>query len=94
MRAHRGESSLPVTLNESVTARLLLDTGCPGLMISPKLASRLGLPTEPHEGLKIMTGGIGGATPATLAVVDQVRVGDAVSEFTPTTISEIPSDRI
>ena len=83
---------IPVTLNESVTARLLLDTGCPGLMISPKLASRLGLPNEPHEGLKIITGGIGGATPATLAFVDQVRVGDAISEFTPATISEIPSD--
>ncbi len=83
---------IPVTLNESITARLLLDTGCPGLMLSPKLASRLGLPNEPHEGLKILTGGIGGTAPATLAVVDQVRIGEAISEFTPATISEIPSE--
>jgi len=39
-----------------------------------------------------MTGGIGGATPATLAVVDSVRVGDARSEFLPATITSMPSD--
>jgi hypothetical protein len=79
-------------LNESVTARLLLDTGSPGLMISPELATRLGLLNDQKEGLKILTGGIGGTTPATLAVVDTIKVGDAVSEFLPVVISQIPSN--
>jgi hypothetical protein len=83
---------IPVTLNESVTAHLLLDTGSPGLMISPELASRLGFLNEQNGGLQIMTGGIGGSTPAILAVVDTARVGDASSEFLPATITKIPSD--
>jgi hypothetical protein len=83
---------ISATLNESVTACLLLDTGSPGLMISPELATRLGLLDDQKEGLKILTGGIGGTTPATLAVVDTIRVGDAISEFLPAVISQIPSN--
>jgi hypothetical protein len=83
---------IPVTFNESVTARLLLDTGSPGLMISPELADRLGLVNEQNGGLKIITGGIGGTVPATLVVVDNLRVGEAVSEFVPAIITKIPSD--
>jgi hypothetical protein len=82
---------ISATLNESITARLLLDTGSPGLMISPELATRLGILSDRKEGLKILAGGIGGTTPATLAVVDSMRVGDAVSEFLPAVISQIPS---
>ncbi len=83
---------IPVTLNESVTADLLLDTGSPGLMISQELANRLGIPNEKDEGLKILTGGIGGTTPATLAVIDTIRVGDATAEFFPVAITQIPSN--
>jgi hypothetical protein len=82
---------IPVTLNDSIVAHLLLDTGSPGLMISQELASRLGLANEENDGLKILTGGIGGATPATLAVVDTIKIGDATAEFFPTTITKIPS---
>jgi hypothetical protein len=83
---------IPVTFNESIEAPLLLDTGSPGLMISPRLAKRLGLLDESETLLKVMTGGIGGATPAILAVVDTVRVGDARAEFLPATITQIPSN--
>ncbi len=82
---------IPVTFNESVTARLLLDTGSPGLMISPQLARRLGFLDERSGGLVVMTGGIGGSVPAVLAVVDTVRVGDAGAEFLPATITKMPS---
>jgi hypothetical protein len=83
---------IPVTFNESVTARMLLDTGSPGLMISPELAGRLGLLDEQGGNLKVMAGGIGGSAPAILAVVDSVKVGDARSEFLPATITKIPSN--
>jgi hypothetical protein len=83
---------IPVTFNNSVTAPLLLDTGAPGLTISPKLADRLGLINEEDQNLLIMTGGIGGSAPAMLAIVERVNVGDAYAEFLPATITEIPSD--
>ncbi|HTY64312.1 MAG TPA: retropepsin-like aspartic protease [Acidobacteriota bacterium] len=83
---------IPVTFNDSVTANLLLDTGAPGLTISPKLADRLGLINEQDGNLRIMTGGIGGTVPAMLAVVDAVSVGEAHAEFLPAVITEIPSE--
>ena len=82
---------VPVTFNDSVSARLLLDTGSPGLMISPELAKRLGLLDPEGGGLYVMTGGIGGSVPAILAIVDSVRVGEGLAEFLPATITEIPS---
>ena len=83
---------IPVTFNDSVTARLLLDTGAPGLTISPKLADRVGLINERDGNLLVMTGGIGGAVPAMLAIVDTVNVGEARAEFLPAIITDIPSD--
>ena len=82
---------IPVTFNESVEAPLLLDTGAPSLMISPRLAKRLGLLDDGETLVKVMTGGIGGAAPAILAVVDTVRVGEARAEFLPATITQVPS---
>jgi hypothetical protein len=84
---------IPVTFNESIEARLLLDTGSPGLMISPKLAGRLGLLNGEEDGnVKIQAAGIGGSVSAVLAVVDSIRVGSARSEFLPAVIAKIPSD--
>jgi hypothetical protein len=94
-QAYEGTSRriiIPVTLNESVTAHLLLDTGSPGLMISPDLASRLGFLDEQDGGLMVMTGGLGGTVPAVLAIVDTVRVGEASADFLPATITKIPSN--
>jgi hypothetical protein len=82
---------IPVTFNETVTADMLLDTGSPGLLISPKLADRLGLIKEEDGNLIVMAGGIGGTVPAMLAVVDTLRVGDARAEFSPAIITEVSS---
>ena len=94
-RAFEGTSRriiIPVTFNESVSANLLLDTGSPGLMISPKLAGRLGLLDDKSGSLFVIASGIGGAVPAILSVVDTVRVGEAQAEFLPATIAQVPSD--
>lgn len=82
---------IPVTFNDSVKADLLLDTGSPGLMISPDIAKRLGLLEEEEAQLKVRAAGIGGSAPAVLAVVDSVQVGEARSEFLPALITKIPS---
>ncbi len=82
---------IPVTFNESVTVNMLMDTGSPGLLISPSLACRLGLIHKEDGNLFVMAGGIGGAVPAMLAVVDKVRVGDASAEFLPATITGVDS---
>lgn len=78
---------VPVTFNDSVTANLLIDTGAPYLLISPKLAERLGLIKDEDGGLIVMTGGIGGSVPAMLAVVDSISIGEARAEFLPATIT-------
>ncbi len=83
---------IPVTFNDSITARMLLDTGSPGLMISPRLASRLGLIDEQDGNLQVMAAGVGGSVSAMLALVDKLRVGDAEAEFLPATITRFPSD--
>jgi Aspartyl protease/Domain of unknown function (DUF4124) len=82
---------IPVTFNESVSAKLLLDTGSPGLLISPKLANRLGMLDEEAGRLWVIAGGIGGSVPAILSVVDSVTVGEARTEFLPATIAPVPS---
>jgi hypothetical protein len=83
---------IPVTLNSIVSARLLLDTGSPGLVISPDLADRLGLFDRQDGNLITTAGGIGGTVPAVLSIVDNVKVGDATVEFLPTTITQVGSD--
>jgi hypothetical protein len=84
---------VPVTFNDSVSARLLLDTGSPGLMISPKLADRIGLLDEEDGNLMVMAGGVGGSTPAILSVVENLKVGEGRVEFVPATIAQVPSEQ-
>jgi len=83
---------IPATLNDSVTTNLLLDTGAPGLVISHSLAERLGLVNFEEGGLMIMTGGIGGPVPAMLTTIDSIRIGEAIAEFLPATITKMPSN--
>ena len=66
---------------------MLLDTGSPGLLISPDLAGRLDLINESDTELLITASGIGGSVPASLTVVDSVSVGGARSEFLPATVT-------
>jgi len=83
---------IPVTLNNSVPARLLLDTGSPGLVITPDLADRLGLFDKQDGNLLTTAGGIGGRVPAILSIVDSIKVGDAQADFLPATITPLGSD--
>lgn len=78
---------ITVTFNGSITAPMLLDTGAPGMLISPNLADRLGLLDKRDAKLFIRAGGIGGSVPAILTIVDKISIGGARAEFIPTTIA-------
>lgn len=78
---------IPVTFNGSVTVPMLLDTGAPGLVISPKLANKLGLFSNDDGKLLTMAGGIGGSVPAVLTIIDTASVAEAKDTFIPATIT-------
>jgi hypothetical protein len=77
------------TLNGSVTARLAVDTGAPGSMISVGLADRVGVLRADDGRLLIAAGGIGGAAPAVLVVLNSLALGAAHDEFVPTTVADV-----
>ncbi len=85
-----GESAkrviINVVFNNSVTAKLAIDTGAPGTVISPELAKKIGLFDDEQGRLQVMAGGIGGAAPAVRSVVDTIQVGGAKIDFVPVTI--------
>ncbi len=77
---------VPVTINNEVTTNMALDTGAPGMIITPRLAEKLGL-FEGGEGMvMIMAGGIGGRAPAVRTIIDSVQIGGARDKFKPTTV--------
>lgn len=78
---------IEVTFNDSVTAPMLLDTGSPGLMISSKLAERLGIFGRDESKLYVKAGGIGGEVPAVFAIIDRVQMGGAKDRFVPAVIA-------
>ncbi|VAX24983.1 hypothetical protein MNBD_NITROSPINAE02-253 [hydrothermal vent metagenome] len=78
---------IPVTFNGSVTAPMLLDTGAPGLVISPGLAQRLGVFDSDEGRLMTMAAGIGGSVPAVLTIIDSAQVGKAKDRFIPATVT-------
>jgi hypothetical protein len=70
----RGRSVIvPVTLNRSISANLLLDTGASMTMISRTLANTLALPAT---GAGLFSG-IGGTVSAPIARLESIKVGDA-----------------
>lgn len=83
---------IPVVLNGRVTARMALDTGAPGTILSTRLATKLGLMEEGASRLRTAAGGIGGSAPASLVILDSLAVGRAKSEFVPATVTELFSD--
>ncbi len=93
--AYEGDAQrviVSVTFNGSVTVPMLLDTGAPGVMISPKVAKRLGL-FGGEEGMVVTAaGGIGGKVPAVRTFIETVQVGGAQDIFIPATITESISD--
>jgi hypothetical protein len=78
---------IPVTFNGRVTAKMLLDTGAPGMHISDVLAEKLGLLDSRESNLWVTVGGIGGSVPAIFTIVDSIRVGETEDNFIPTFIS-------
>jgi hypothetical protein len=88
--AHEGAARrilLPVIFNDSVTAPLLLDTGATGMLISLRLAERLGIFRKGEGNLLEAISGVGGTVPAILTIIDSVKIGEAEDSFIPTTIS-------
>jgi hypothetical protein len=80
---------VPVTFNGFVTVPMAIDTGAPGLVISPKVAKTLGLAGNEDGKVLSITGGIGGRTLAVRTFIDKVQVGGATDSFIPATV--VPS---
>jgi len=78
---------ISVTFNGRVTAKMLLDTGAPGMHISDILAEKLGLLDSMESSMWVTVGGIGGEVPAIFTIIDSIRVGEAEDNFIPTFIS-------
>jgi len=64
---------IPVQLNGSITAKMALDTGSPGMIIFDRLANRLGLFEKDDGKLLTYSAGIGGETPSILTIIDSVQ---------------------
>ncbi len=77
---------IPVTINNSLTAHMLLDTGSTGMYISSELAERLGVYKKDEGNLSVSVMGAGGKFPAIITVVDTVQVGEAKDDFVPTMV--------
>lgn len=83
---------IPVRINDSLPARMVLDTGAPGTVLSFELAERLGLLRGDEGRLMTVTRGIGGRTAALTVLLDSVAIDDARAEFVPATVTQSISD--
>jgi Aspartyl protease len=83
---------IPVQFNGSITAKMALDTGSPGMIIFNRLANRLGLFEKDDGKLMTYSAGIGGEAPSILTIVDTVQVRGAEDNFIPTEIVASLSD--
>ncbi len=72
-----------VKFNDSVTAPILVDTGSPGLVITSKLANRLGLLDEAGSNLMVLISGLGGRQNAVRTIVNKISLGGIAEEFIP-----------
>ncbi len=89
--AYEGDAQrviVSVTFNGSVTVPMAIDTGAPGLIISPKVAKKLGLFGNDEGMVLTAAGGIGGTVPAMRTFIDAVQVGGAKDTFIPATITD------
>ena len=93
--AYEGDAQrviVQVTFNGSVTVPMAIDTGAPGLLISPKVAKKLGLFGNDEGMVLTAAGGIGGTVLAVRTFLDTVQVGDAKDTFIPATITDSVSE--
>lgn len=89
--AYEGDAQrviVSVTFNGSVTVPMLIDTGAPGVMISTRVANRLGLFGNDEGMVVTAAAGIGGQVPAVRTFLDTVQVGGAKDAFIPATITD------
>lgn len=92
---HEGASKriiISVTFNESVTSPMAIDTGSPGMIISPKLAEKIGIFGRGEANLIETAGGIGGSVPAIRTIIDSIQVGEAKVRFIPAIVTPLKSD--
>jgi predicted aspartyl protease len=93
--AYEGDAQrviVSVTFNNSVTVPMAIDTGAPGLIISPKVAKKLGLFGNDEGMVLTAAGGIGGTVLAVRTFLDTVQVGGAKDTFIPATITDSISE--
>jgi hypothetical protein len=90
-KAYEGSAKriiIPITLNASVTAPILLDTGATGMLISFGLAEKMGILEKDEGNLVESVSGIGGSIPAILTIVDTIQVDGLEEHFIPTKVSQ------
>ncbi|MDX2252600.1 MAG: retropepsin-like aspartic protease [Nitrospira sp.] len=93
--AYEGDAQrviVQVTFNGSVTVPMAIDTGAPGLLISPKVAKKLGLFGHDEGMVLTAAGGIGGTVAVMRTFLDTVQVGGAKDTFIPATIMDSVSE--
>ena len=78
---------ISVTINNSLTVPMALDTGSTGMIISAPLAEKLGV-FDKDEGKFFSTvTGIGGKELVIITIIDIVQVGKAKDDFIPTAVT-------
>jgi clan AA aspartic protease (TIGR02281 family) len=70
---------------------MVIDTGAPGLIISPKVAQALGLARNEEGKVVSVTAGLSGRTLTVRTFIDKVQVGGATDNFIPATIAGMNS---
>ncbi len=78
---------ISVTVNDTVTVPMILDTGAPGMHISYTLAEKLGILDNDEGRLFTIVGGLGGEVPAIITIIDKAQVEGAKDHFIPATVS-------
>ena len=81
---------ISVTINNSLTVPMALDTGSTGMIISEALAEKLGVFNKGEGKLFSAVEGIGGKDLAIITVIDAVQVGKAKDDFIPTMVARTP----
>jgi clan AA aspartic protease (TIGR02281 family) len=83
-----GHITVPVVLNDFLTARVLVDTGAGITVISRELARELGLNERPGDSITLKTMAVD--IQAQMAKLDSIEVGDLTRDDFPVAITDIP----
>ncbi len=80
------------TFNDTFVAPAAIDTGAGGVLISLRLAEKLGIMSYDEGKVLWQASGIGGSTKAFITILDSVSIGGAREEFVPVFIIESLSE--